>query len=326
MSVPSPVRTRLLRLAGTPRCPKVHGMIYRYLLAALLLCAPGVVLAQLRLELEFEQETYLPREDIYAVVRIYNSSGQELVFGRDDHWLSFTIEPSDGGVVLQNKPVNVRGEFKLPNGSRAKKVVNLADAFELTKFGRYYVTASLHVPEWGETFSTPKRKHFGISTGVKLWETAFGVPNDKTDGRPEVRKFQIVQANHLRQLSLYVRITDESGAETFTLFPLGAVVGFSKPEPQMDRWCNLHVFYQDAAKSFRYFMVTPDGLLLARQTWELTDNGRPALTMNSEGRISVTGGVRRVSASDLPPPELLSDKSRTALQVEERADAQKADK
>ena len=298
-------------------------MIYRYLLAALLFFAPAGVWAQLRIELDFDQETYLPHEALYAVVRIYNSSGQPLVFGKDNSWLSFDIEPSQGGVVLQKKQLDIRGEFTLPNAARAKKLVNLAEAFELTKFGRYYVTATLHVPEWGESFEIPKRKHFGIATGVKLWETAFGVPSPKEGQKPEVRKFQLVQANHVKRLSLYVRITDESGGETFNLFPLGAVVGFSKPEPQMDRWCNLHVFYQDKARTFRYFMITPDGLMLARQTWELTDS-RPELTMNSEGRISVTGGMRRISASDLPPPELLSEKSSFPLQAEERADAEKA--
>jgi hypothetical protein len=95
----------------------------------------------------------------------------------------------------------------------------------------------------------------------------------------------------------------------------------------MDKWSNLHVFYQDAAKTFRYFVITPDGMMLSRQTWELGET-KPGLTMNSEGRISVTGGVRRVSASDLPPPELLSEKKAPSEAVlaegDQRIDAEKA--
>jgi hypothetical protein len=153
------------------------------------------------------------------------------------------------------------------------------------------------------------------------------MPSEAENGRPELRKFHLVQANHLKQLSLYVRITDATEADTYALFPLGTLVGFSKPQPQLDRWSNLHVFYQDGAKSFRYFTITPDGLLLTRQTWETAEGGRPAMTVNSEGRISVTGGVRRVSASDLPPPELLSEKKAseaTLLESERRIDAEKA--
>lgn len=302
-------------------------MIFRYLLALLVFAAPAGIFAQLRVELEFEQETYLPHEAMFAIVRIYNSSGQNLQLGRDDQWLSFTVETSEGGVVKQIKTPDVKGEFSLPSASRARKMVNLAEAFELTKFGRYYVTATVHVADWGgETFTIDRARPIGIATGVKLWESTFGLPSQKEGGRPELRKFHLVQANHLKQLSLYVRITDDSETDSYALFPLGQLVGFSKPQPQLDRWSNLHVFYQDAARSFRYFTITPDGLLLARQTWETTDS-RPSMTVNSEGRISVTGGIRRVSASDLPPPELLSEKKTSEtplLESEERTDAEKA--
>jgi hypothetical protein len=304
-------------------------MIYRYLLAALCICAPLGALGQLRVELSFEQETYLPHEPMYAVVRIINSSGQKLVLGNDDEWLTFDVEPAQGGVVKQKKPADVKGEFTLPNGSRARKRVNLAEAFELSKFGRYNVSATVRVREWGETFSSRKPVPVGIATGVKLWESAFGMPSEQKNGRPEVRKFQLLQANHLKQLSLYVRITDESETDTYSLFPLGSLVGFSRPEPQLDRWSNLHVFYQDSSHTFKYFTITPDGLMLARQTWEIGES-RPGMILNSDGRISVTGGVRRVSGTDLPPPELLSEKSSPGtgapepLESEKPSDAQNA--
>jgi hypothetical protein len=303
-------------------------MSFRYLFAALWLAAPLAMVAQMRVELSFEQESYLPHEPMYATVVIYNSSGQNLKLGRDNDWLSFSIEPSTGGVVKQIKAPDVIGEFDLPSASRARKMVNLAEAYELTRFGRYYITAVVRVPEWGgETFTSQRPRPIGIATGVTLWESTFGLPGEQSDGPPELRKFKLVQANHRKQLSLYVRITDQSETENYSLFTLGALVGFSKPEPQMDRWSNLHVFYQDAAHTFRYFTITPDGLLLARQTWEIGES-RPVMKVNSDGRISVTGGVRRVSASDLPPPELLSEKQSpsgpTLLDGEKRIDAEKA--
>jgi hypothetical protein len=221
----------------------------------------------------------------------------------------------------------VVGEFDLPNGSRARKVVNIAEAYDMRTFGRYLVTAVVHVSEWSESFTNPRAIPIGIATGVTMWERTFGVPNENPGGRPEVRKFQLLQANHRKQLSIYVRVTDETEAHTYALTVLGHLVSFSKPEPQMDRFSNLHVLYQDASHTFRYFMITPDGMLLSRQTWAIGDT-RPAMTVNSEGRISVTGGVRRVSASDLPPPELLSEKKSASeaplLGAENRIDAEKA--
>lgn len=304
-------------------------MTIRYLLAALWLVAPLSILAQMRVELSFDQETYLPHEPMLATVLVYNSSGQPLVLGRDNKWLSFNIETAEGSLVRQRKPVEVQGEFKLPSASRARKVVNLAEAFELTRFGRYYITAVVQVPEWGQSFDSARPRPIGISAGTTLWESTFGLPGADSNTRPEMRKFQLVQASHRKKLSLYVRITDESAGETYSIFPIGQLVGFSKPEPQLDRWSNLHVFYQDAAHTFRYFTITPDGLMLARQTWEIGAE-RPVMTVNSEGRISVTGGVRRVNASDLPPPELLSGKKSPGssgsalLEAEKIVNAEKA--
>jgi hypothetical protein len=298
-------------------------MIYRYLLAALLLSAPAGALAQLRVDLSFEQETYLPHEAMYAVVKILNSSGQTLVLGRDNSWLTFTIEPVEGGAVKEKKPLDVAGEFSLPNASRATKRVNLAEAFEITQFGRYLISATVHVPEWGESFAAPRPRPVGIATGVTLWETAFGVPPERTGERPEVRKYQLMQANHVKRLSFYIRILDESG-QTLRIFPLGTIVGVTRPEPQLDKWSNLHLLYQDNARLFRYFVITPDGMMLTRQTWELGES-RPALAVNAEGRISVTGGARRISESDLPPPEPVTEKSTETLpaQAEPVGDAEK---
>jgi hypothetical protein len=298
----------VLPLAHHPAYPKVVGMIKRLLAAALCLLAAGSTFAQLRVELNFEQETYLPEEPMNAIVRIYNSSGQTLVFGTNTDWLTFSVESADGKVVKQKKTADVLGEFSLPSAHRAKKFVNLAEAYDLSKFGRYYVTATVRIPQWQESFSNRKHAVVGISTGVKLWETPFGLPGADADSRPEIRKYQLIQANHLNQLTLYIRITDEGENFTYNIFPLGGLVGFSKPEPQLDKWSNLHVLYQDGARSFRYNAITPAGMLLAREVWDINDGSRPTLKVSEEGRINVAGGARRISASDVPPPELLSEK------------------
>ena len=147
-------------------------MRFRYLLAALWLVAPAALLAQLRVELAFEQETYLPHEPMHAVVRLYNTSGRQLHLGTDDQWLSFTVESADGKIVRQTKTPDVKGEFTLPNGSRARKMVNLAEAYELTRFGRYYVTAVVKIAEWGgEVFTSPSARPVGIATGSTLWKS-----------------------------------------------------------------------------------------------------------------------------------------------------------
>jgi hypothetical protein len=289
-----------------------------FILALLCVFSASGAFAQMRVELSFDQEHFLPNEELLAKVRVYNSSGQTLVLGKEIDWLTFNVEAKDGSIVPIRKNPDVVGEFTLPSAHRATKSVDLAEAFELVKFGRYTVTAMVKVAGWGESFAS-KSKVFDISTGVKLWEQAFGIPAERQGGRPEIRKYVLTQANHVKQLNLYLRITDESENYTYKIFPIGGVISFSKPEPQVDRYSNLHILYQDGARTFLYTAITPDGLQLSRQTWIYTES-RPQLVARN-GRVEVKGGARRVSASDLPPPELLSEK--TSAPVPARSEAAK---
>lgn len=292
-----------MSLACAGICPKVMHMKEKIIaLVAFLLFAPGV-LAQLRVEVVLEQETYLPHESLPIKVVVRNSSGQSLKLGDTDEWLTFSLENTDGSVVTQVKPVDVRKEFTIPSAHRANVTFDLAPSFDLTKFGRYLVTATVKVPQWNQVFSS--RSHaFGISPGVTLWETVYGIPSK--EGQPEFRRYQLVQANHKKHLSLYARITDQSETETFKVFPLGPVISFSRPEAMLDTWSNLHVLWQYSAQGFRYSVITPDGMLLARETHDQTSS-RPVLAAASKGGVKVSGGTRRVSGTDLPPPDLASE-------------------
>jgi hypothetical protein len=96
-----------------------------------------------------------------------------------------------------------------------------------------------------------------------------------------------------------MRLTDASGAKTFRVVPIGQVVSFSRPEGQVDKWSNLHVLYANGAHSFSYTQFNPEGELLVRETYDYATT-RPRLQINEEGKISVTGGARRVTPKDVP--------------------------
>jgi hypothetical protein len=59
--------------------------------------------------------------------------------------------------------------------------------------------------------------------------------------------------------------------------------------------------FQAGQKNFSYSIVTPEGDLIVRQTHEISGT-RPRLRAESDGRIVVQGGARKIAASDLPPP------------------------
>src|SRR5947209_2447464 len=207
--------------------------------------------AQVSVEVVFDQDQFLRGEAIKAGVKITNLSGRKLHFGADDEWLTFTVESRDGAVVSRIADVPVRGEFEVETASRATRKLNLQPYFNLNQTGRYAVTASVRIREWDQS-KRSEPKPFYVVEGAKLWEQVFGVVKPaagETNGPPEVRKYSRQQVNYLKEhLRLYLRISDESGARIFSTVPVGQILSFSRPEPQIDKFSNLHLIYQTWAQ------------------------------------------------------------------------------
>ncbi len=257
--------------------------------------------AQLLVEVTFDNEAYLPNEAMVAKIRISNNSGQALTFGTSDDWLTLDLEAENHGLVHQLQPLPVRGEFTLQSSENGIRRIDLSTVYDLVKAGRYYVTATVRVPGWREPFVS-KAKWVDIASGVRVFETSFGVPAASGTGVPEVRKYMLQQANR-KQMILYARVTSENELQTLNVVPLGPLLSFSRPEPQLDRWSNLHVLFQFNARAFNYCVVTPEGLLMKRETWEYTTS-RPILKVADDGHISISGGVKKPRSTDLPPPDV----------------------
>ncbi len=227
--------------------------------------------------------------------------------------MTFSVESRDGFIVVKNGEVPVLGEFTLESSEVATRHVDLAPYFALPRPGRYHVTATVRVKQWDATLTT-QPKSFDIIQGAKLWSQDFGVPAAAgvTNQLPEVRKYTLQQANYLRtQLRLYLRLTDAAESKVIKVFSLGPMVSFSQPEPQLDKFSNLHLLYQNGARSFSYTVVTPDGDVVVRQTHEYA-NSRPRLQIDPDGKFVVAGGMRRVSSNDVPAPKSSPDEVKPA--------------
>ena len=279
----------------------------------LLAAALSPVSAQVTVEVTLEQDQFLPAESMPVAVRITNRSGQSLRLGREEDWLTFSVESRKSEVVPKTGEVPVAGEFVLESSRVATKRVDLAPYFALNRSGRYSVTATVQIKDWNQSVRS-QPKSFDIIEGARLWEQEIGVPDSGagTNAMPEVRKFILQQANYLKsQLRLYVRLTDASGTKTFRVFPIGPMVSFGRPEPQVDKFSNLHLLYQEGPHAFSYTVVNPDGEIIARRTYDYVDK-RPRLVPDAEGKVLVIGGVRRPTAKDVPPskPEAEAEKVR----------------
>lgn len=271
-----------------------------------LLCLlPWLVLdsaqAQVKVSVLLDQEQFLPGEAVPVKVRIINHSGQTLHLGEDDRWLRLSVMAEESFVVERNGEVPVTGRFELPPSKMATKEVDLAPYFVLSRPGRYSVVASVWITEWNQTLTSPPSS-FDIIQGTKLWERTFGVPNSaRPGGAPEVRKYLLQQANHLRtQIVLYARITSADEEHTLKVVPIGPMVSFSEPRALLDKASNLHVLYQSGPRISTYFALTPEGEVLARDKYEYSGT-RPRLAAAEDGTVNVKGGIKMPTAADSEP-------------------------
>ena len=273
-----------------------------YPVALLALLASALsALAQVEVEVVLDQDKFLPAEQLMAGVRIVNRSGQPLNLGEDADWAQFSIERLDGGAVHRISQPPVQGVFKLDSSERATVKVDLAPCYDLRQQGRYLITATVKIKEWDKVLIT-KPVPVEIVEGTKLWEQSLGVPQEQGSTQPpEVRKYTLQQANYLKsQLRLYLRVSAADG-RVLKMLNVGPMIGFGQPEPQVDRLSRLHLLYQNAAKTFSYLIVNPEGDVIRRQTYEYTDT-RPRLRLDEGENIVVTGGARRAAADDFPAP------------------------
>jgi len=285
---------------------KFLGWVLAVLAASL--CLAG---AQVIVEITLEQEQFLVGEKLPVAVRITNHSGQTLNFGEQPDWLSFMIEEADGTVVRKLQEVPVLGKFTLESSMVATRRVELSKCFELSKSGSYRIIASVRIKEWKQELASPARR-FDIIEGSRIWTQDFGVPlpPGATNTTPEVRNYTLQQANFLRsQVRLYVRLSDVSRNKVLKVIPISPMVTFGSPQAQLDAENNLHLLNQTGARRFVYVVVSPNGDVLLRQTYDY-DRTRPRLIADEKGRFSVLGGARKLAPDDYPPP--ISEQNDTA--------------
>ena len=275
-------------------------MIAAILALGLLTGSTGTLRAQVKVEIVMDQDQFVPGESVPAAVRVINHSGQTLHFG-EENWVSYSVESRDGFIVDKTGDPTVAHGFEVQSADMATQHADLAPFFNLTRAGRYKVTATVRIKDWG-TELTSEPKNFAIIRGFKLWEQVFGMPESPaaSPGPPEARKYILQQATYLKSMRLYLRLTDPAETKVFRVQRIGPMVSFSRPQTQLDKGNNLHLLYEEGARTFIYTVANPDGEITLRQTYYYTDAG-PRLQMDDAGKISVAGGLRRVAADDLPP-------------------------
>lgn len=258
--------------------------------------------AQVTLEVTMDQDQYIAGESVIVAVRVVNYSGRTITLGRESDWLKLSVGSPDGFVVQQRSAVPVTGEFNVASSERGTRRVNLTPHFDFAKPGTYNVSAKVKIPGFAQEL-TSKPLAFYLARGTKVWEQEFGVPGSTNGpgGAPEVRKYALQQAMHLKKMRLYLRVTDPGESRVVATYALGPLLSFGQPEHIVDGKSNLHVLYQAGRKSFLYTIIDPDGRLTLRQTHDFAAD-RPTLKMSLGNEVNVVGGVRHPMDNDIPQP------------------------
>ncbi len=275
--------------------------------SALLAVACCVQAQVVQVDLVTQQEEYLPNEDLMVGVRIANKSGRKLHFGRDNVWLSFQVEALDGKHVGVMKDPEVTGPFVIDSPMRAVRPFNIAPWFDMTRSGRYFVTATVHIrePGWSESLASNPLT-VDIVRGTTVWQQEFGVVGSAPGSAPEIRKYVLQKANLMNnRMKMYVRVTSADESKVHRVIPIDLMMNFSRKEARLDKYNNLHVLLQTPraiARDYNYSVFGADGRLIIRQTHN-ADFSRPELVSDSDGLVRVKGGQRRYVASDVPKLE-----------------------
>jgi hypothetical protein len=273
-----------------------------FLLTWLVVCSMALrSQSQISVEIQLDQRQFLRNESLPVKVRLLNRSGQAVKLGEVPDWLSFSVETRDGKPVNPVEPILAGGNFDLESAESVTKQLDLATGYDFSQPGSYRVTALVRFPKLNFS-ATSSTQPFDIVRGSQIWQEVCGIP--VTNGPPRWITYSLIQANHVKQLKLYVRVAEEPEGGFVRVLPLGQVVAFAKPEQMIDRSSALHILYQTGPRSFEYCEVAPTGLLTQRTGYTLTPY-RPRLTMDDSGKITVKGGVSQAKPAwmtNVPPP------------------------
>ncbi len=256
-------------------------------------------------ELELGQEQYLPDEDLQLKVRIANRSGQPIVLGTDNQWITFDAAGEREHVIVRKLgEMPVKGPFTVLSGQVVTREFNPTPYFDFRRPGHYRMAANFRIAQWKQEMAC-KAVAFTVTEGVPLpdlGDLTVGLPPAPglSNAPPEVRRYSLLKVSDLAELQLYFRLTDKDG-KTLRVFPLARMLSFSDPKAQIDRANNLHVLSQTGARVFTYFVLDVNGHLLARQFHEYTQR-RPSLQISDDGGVFVSGGQRLVTSNDIPAP------------------------
>lgn len=280
----------------------------RLLIIFLLLIAGGQASAaeSVQVGIEFEENKFAPGEAIEAKVVIVNFSGRPIRTGEWPGWLTLVVKSESLTPHVEKQPPDFVLPFTVPQGKEVKRQINLGDYFAFHHTGSFTI---IPIVRWGKgpndhQAGGPAR--FSIVQPATIMEQPFGV----VVGPQRERRTRLYTIQRLTRgrTHAFVRVSDQDTGAILGLVKLGEIVSFARRvDLRLNRVNYLHVLHQSGAREYRHHVVSPEGEMVARETY-LSESGRPPrLERDDSNIVHVIGGRPHPKPDDkpllrLPPP------------------------
>ena len=258
--------------------------------------------AQIEMNWSLAHNRTVLMEPIRAIVSIANYTGRTLdLTSNGNARLRFDIEDQPTSFVAETGEPLVRRAMIIPAGETREVEVNLLDGYRIIKGQSYMLRPMLEFD--GVRFGGA-RLSLEVQPGLELLARNYGMP-----GSGAARAVSLRQIHRERSDRLFFRIDDPDAGRCYGLYELGRVIRFFTPQLERDRDDVFHVLHQSAPDRFVHARFSDDGTPMG-MAFFLAEAGQIRLARDTEGRITVSGGIPFeqdptrpgvLSAPSLPP-------------------------
>ncbi|MBL6763975.1 MAG: hypothetical protein ISQ14_03395 [Verrucomicrobiae bacterium] len=269
-------------------------------LTAVLLAGISLRAAEsVQVEIAFSERKYVPGENVKAKIVIVNFSARPIHTGEDPRWLTLIVKSESGAEIIERKPFTLREPFTVPQGKQVSIPVDLGEFYAFHQTGVYSIQP---VVRWGlgeRDYQPGPPKKFDVVQPAAIREQPFGVEV----GPRRERRTRVYTVQRLTRppTHVFTRVSDEESGVILGLVSMGEIVSFAPTvDMQLNRVNYIHVLHQCGAREFRHHVISPEGELIARETYQAEPGRRPFLNENEENRIHVSGGTSKPRPDDIP--------------------------
>lgn len=261
-------------------------MLKKFSLLYCLLCLSGI--AQINVSSKPTKPQFVAHESVGIVISLTNRTGTEVILKGSglENWLNINIYDSKRNLLpyVGGKPA-FKG-VRIPAGQSVKKVINLSQFYDLTRYGTYNYTVSVKLPGNTKQAVQSTSRQISITNARVIAKQKIGVP-----GTPSARTYEVLRLNGKDRAYMYVKITNDQNGRVVVCRQLSQVNLTREPSIAVDGKSDLHLVYKIKNDIYIHLVVDPTGKNKTHSYHKRGAFSEPSLITFANGDVKVTGNV-----------------------------------